>query len=113
LINGPCELSQEVLVGFGSSGRSNVKRPRFDDMVKFYLKVDWGPEKAAKAIRDMVTQTLKPSNPFRQCCILQLTEAQSSEITCKVDPRKRSEAKSMIIKAAYRSSVRGLKKQFS
>jgi hypothetical protein len=89
LINGSCELPEEVLVGL----------------------VDWDPDKVAKVIRDMAG-----SNPetFKSIPIVLYSSLDRDiiefEITCKVGLGKRSEAKSMIIEAAYRSSGRGLKK---
>jgi small-conductance mechanosensitive channel len=104
-------LNNSVLTGSVAVARISHG---FDDVVKFSLKVDWDPEKAAKAIRDMAG-----SNPetFKSIPTVLYSSLDRDiiefEITCKVDPSKRSEAKSMIIEAAYRSSAGGLKKRFS
>ncbi len=104
-------LNNSVLTGSVAVARIS---PVFDDVMKFSLKIDWDPEKAAKAIRNMAG-----SNPetFKSIPTVLYSSLDRGiiefDITCKVDLSKRSEAKSMIIEAAYRSSARELKKRFS
>jgi small-conductance mechanosensitive channel len=104
-------LNNSVLTGSVAVAKIS---PGFDDVVKFSLKVDWEPEKVAKAIRDMAGSNPETFKSIPTVLYSSLDrEIIEFEITCKVDPSKRSEAKSMIIEAAYRSGARGLKKRSS
>jgi small-conductance mechanosensitive channel len=104
-------LNNSVLTGSVAVARIS---PDLSEMLKFSLKIDWDPEKAAEAIRDTAgsnPETFKSTPTVLYSSLdRQLVEL---EITCKVDPSKRSEAKSIIIEAAYRSSSGGLKKPSS
>jgi small-conductance mechanosensitive channel len=102
-------LNNSVLAGSVAVARIS---PDLDETLKFSLKIDWDPEKASKAIRDTAG-----SNPeaFKSIPTVLYTSLDRKlvelEITCKVEPSKRSEAKGIIIEAAYRSSPDGMKKR--
>ena len=68
--------------------------PSFDDIVKFSLRVDWDPEKAAKAIRDMAGANPETFKSIPTVLYSSLDrEIIEFEITCNVDPSRKSEAK--------------------
>jgi small-conductance mechanosensitive channel len=104
-------LNNSVLAGSVAVARIS---PDIGETLKFSLKIDWDPEKAAKAIRDTAGSNPETFKSVPTVLYSSLDrELIELEITCKVDSNRRSEAKSIIIEAAYRSSSGGLKKRVS
>jgi small-conductance mechanosensitive channel len=104
-------LNNSVLTGSVAVARISAG---FDDVLKFSLKVDWEPEKVVKAIRDMAGSNSETFKSIPTVLYSSLDrEIIEFEVACKVDPGKRSEARSMIIEAAYRSNAGESKKRFS
>jgi small-conductance mechanosensitive channel len=104
-------LNNSVLSGSVAVARIS---PDVGDILKISVKIDWDPEKVAKAIRDAAgsnPETFKSVPTVLYSSLdRQLIEL---EVACKVDPNRKSEAKSMIVEAAYKSSSGGLKKRVS
>jgi small-conductance mechanosensitive channel len=104
-------LNNSVLSGSVAVARISADQ---GETLKFSLKIDWDPEKTAKAIRDAAGSNPETFKSVPTVLYSSLDrELIELEITCKVDLNRRSEAKSMIVEAAYRSSSGGLKKQVS
>lgn len=80
--------------------------PDVDDTLKFSLKIDWDAKKAIKAIKDVAR-----SNPaaFKSAPTVLYSSLNGNmvelEISCKVDPTKKAEAKNILIETAYSSSA--------
>jgi small-conductance mechanosensitive channel len=104
-------LNNSVLSGSVAVARIS---PDQGETLKFSLKIDWDPEKAAKAIRDTAGSNPETFKSVPTVLYSSLDrELIELEVACKVDASRRSEAKSIIAEAAYKSSSAGLKKQVS
>lgn len=97
-------LNNSVLAGSVAVAKIS---PSFDDMLKFSLKIDWDAEKTIKAIKDNTSsdQAIFKSTPTVHYSSLEGKNVEL-EVSCKVDPTKKSEAKSIILKNAYLSDRR-------
>jgi small-conductance mechanosensitive channel len=97
-------LNSSVLTGLVAVARVS---PDVDDMLKFSLKIDWDAKKAIKAIKDA-----SRSNPaaFKSAPTVLYSSLNGNmvelEISCKVDPTKKAQARSIILETAYSSGAR-------
>jgi len=97
-------LNSSVLTGLVAVARVS---PDVDDMLKFSLKIDWDAKKAIKAIKDAAR-----SNPaaFKSAPTVLYSSLNGNmvelEISCKVDPTKKAQARSIILETAYSSGAR-------
>jgi small-conductance mechanosensitive channel len=96
-------LNNSVLTGSVAVARISST---LGEMLKFSLKIDWDPEKAVKAITDTAGSNPETFKSVPTVLYSSLDrELVELEVTCKIDQSKRSEAKSALIEAAYRSGL--------
>jgi small-conductance mechanosensitive channel len=79
-------------------------RDNLDAMLSFTLKIDWDAERAIKAMKDAAISdqaTFKSPLTVNYCSL----DGKRAElkVSCEVDPSKKNEAKSAILRAAYLS----------
>jgi small-conductance mechanosensitive channel len=92
-------LNNTVLAGLVAVAKVT---PAEDGNLKFSFKIDWDPEKTVEAIRNAVNSDRATFKTVPTILYSSLdTNTIELEVNCKVDPAKKSEAKNMILKAAY------------
>lgn len=76
--------------------------PEKDDALRFSFKIDWDAERTIQAIKRSVASDSATFKTTPEVLYSSLDgRTVELEVTCKVDSAKKSEAKDMILKAAY------------
>jgi small-conductance mechanosensitive channel len=97
-------LNNSVLVGSVAVAKVS---PDLGDELKFSVKVDWNPRQVLKVIKDIAASHPETFKSVPTVLFSSLNgKTVELEVACKVDSAKRSEAKSLILEAAYLSGTK-------